>query len=77
MTEKRGHGRAAAFLPPKLQEQRLEKELMREKIQLTVAKQPLSAKNVKTRFKELLIGQISQRIFLILQRFVFRTFLFY
>lgn len=50
---------------------------MREKIQLTVAKQPLSAKIVKTRFKELLIGQISQRIFLILQRFVFRTFLFY
>lgn len=49
---------------------------MREKRWLTVAKQPLLARNVKTRFKELLIGQISYRIFIIPERFVFRPFLF-
>lgn len=50
---------------------------MREKRWLTVAKQPLLARNVKTRFKELLIGQISYRIFIIPERFVFRPFLFF
>lgn len=50
---------------------------MGEKRWLSVAKQHLLARNIKTRLKELLTGQISSRIFIIPERFVLRPFLFF
>ena len=41
---------------------------MGEKRWLSVAKQHLLARNIKTRLKELLTGQISSRIFIIPER---------
>lgn len=49
---------------------------MRERRCLSVAKQPLLARNIKARLKELLTGQISWRIFITPEILVFRHLFF-